>query len=235
MAAVTTIVRSLTRQLSWTHYYYLIDINENEKRTFYENKVIINSWSVRELRRQIRNRLYENTPKKEIQAVFHTKLPAVRPQEIFKDTYNFQFIELKGQNEKELEEKILVNLITFLGELGEDFCIRGSQIPLKIDQETHHIDLVLYHYGIPCSVLVDLKIGRLSAQDIGQINKYLGYWRRHKQYAHEQPAIGLIICREAGQEEVVYALDGLEEKIFIAKYKIKLPSEAKIKKALKNL
>ena len=84
-------------------------------------------------------------------------------------------------------------------------------------------------------MLVDLKIGRLSAQDIGQINKYLGYWRRHKQYAHEQPAIGLIICREAGQEEVVYALDGLEEKIFIAKYKIKLPSEAKIKKALKNL
>ena len=89
-------VGSVTRQLSWTHYYYLIDINENEKRTFYENKVIINSWSVRELRRQIRNRLYENTPKKEIQAVFHTKLPAVRPQEIFKDTYNFQFIELKG-------------------------------------------------------------------------------------------------------------------------------------------
>ena len=67
MAAVTTIVRSLTRQLSWTHYYYLIDINENEKRTFYENKVIINSWSVRELRRQIRNRLYENTPKKDQQ------------------------------------------------------------------------------------------------------------------------------------------------------------------------
>ena len=67
--------------------------------------------------------------------------------------------------------------------------------------------MVLYHRGIPCVVLVDLKIGRLAAQDIGQMNKYLGYWRRHKQYAHEQPAIGLIICREAGREEVIYALD----------------------------
>jgi hypothetical protein len=108
-------------------------------------------------------------------------------------------------------------------------------VPIKIDRQTHFIDMVLYHRGIPCSVLVDLKISRLSAQDIGQMNKYLGYWRRHKQYAHEQPAIGLIICREAGREEVVYALDGLEEKIFVARYKIKLPSEAKIKKALKNL
>ena len=78
-------------------------------------------------------------------------------------------------------------------------------------------------------------IGRLAAQDIGQMNKYIGYWRRHKQYEHEQPTIGLIICREAGREEVIYALDGLEEKIFVARYKVKLPSEAKIKKALKNL
>jgi predicted nuclease of restriction endonuclease-like (RecB) superfamily len=229
------IVGSVSPQLSWTHYRYLIEIEKEKERTFYQNQAILHSWSVRELRRRVKAKLFENTPKKDIQAVFQTKLPAVRPQEVFKDTYNFQFIELQKQNEKELEEKILANLITFLKELGEDFCIRGSQIPLKIDQETHHIDLVLYHCGIPCSVLVDLKIGRLAAQDIGQMNKYLGYWRRHKQYDHEQPAIGLIICREAGQEEVVYALDGLEEKIFVARYKVKLPSEAKIKKAIKKL
>ena len=232
---VYPIVRALHGQLSWYHYLYLIPIEDEREREFYQNQSVLHSWSYRELKKQIKARLYENTPKKEIQAVFQTKLPAVRPQEVFKDTYNFQFIELEEQNEKELEEKILANLITFLRELGEDFCIRGSQIPLKIDKETHHIDLVLYHCGIPCSVLVDLKIGRLSAQDIGQMNKYLGYWRRHKQYAHEQPAIGLIICREAGREEVIYALNGLEEKIFIAKYKVKLPSEAKIKKAIKKL
>ena len=78
-------------------------------------------------------------------------------------------------------------------------------------------------------------LGNFSSRDVGQMNKYIGYYRRDKQYAHEQDTIGLIICREAGREEVVYALDGLEEKIFIARYKVKLPSEAKIKKALKNI
>ena len=190
---------------------------------------------MRELRRQIKSRLYKNTPQNEIQAVFQTELPAVLPQEVFKDTYNFKFIELVEQNENELEEKILANLITFLRELGEDFCIRGSQMPLKIDQETHHVDLVLYHCGIPRKILVDLKVGKFSSRDVGQMNKYIGYYRHNKQYAHEQPAIGLIICREAGREEVIYALDGLEEKIFVFRYKVKLPSEAKIKKALKYL
>jgi predicted nuclease of restriction endonuclease-like (RecB) superfamily len=233
---VYPIVRSVTAQLSWTHYVALTDIENKEKRAFYENQAVIHSWSVRELKKQLRAKLYENTPKKEIQAVFQTKLPSIRPQEVFKDTYDFQFIELhSGQNEKDLENKILDNFEKFLHELGEDFSILGRQVPLKIDGETHFIDLVLYHRGIPCIVLVDLKIGKLDSRDIGQMNKYIGYYRRYKQYAHEQDTIGLIICREAGREEVVYALDGLEEKIFIAKYKVKLPSEAKIKKAIKNL
>jgi hypothetical protein len=111
----------------------------------------------------------------------------------------------------------------------------GSQVPFLIDNEKHFIDLVLYHRGIPCVILVDLKIGKLDSRDIGQMNKYLGYYRNNKQYVFEQDAIGLIICKELGREEVVYALDGLEEKIFIASYKTKLPSEEKIKKILKSL
>jgi hypothetical protein len=128
----------------------------------------------------------------------------------------------------------LDNFEKFLKELGQDFAILGRQVPIKIDRQTHFIDMVLYHRGIPCVVLVDLKIGKLDSRDIGQMNKYIVYWRRHKQYEHEQPTIGLIICREAGREEVIYALEGLEEKIFIAKYKVKLPSEAKIKKAIRK-
>ncbi len=228
-------VASLMPQLSWTHYYQLVDIENDEKRSFYENQAIIHSWSVRELSRQIKAQLYENTSTKDIQAVFQSKLPAIRPHEVFKNTYDFNFIEFHTDpDEKELQDKILANLITLLKELGEDFCIRGSQVPIKIDGETHHIDLVLYHCGIPCNVLVDLKIGKLNSGDVGQMNKYIAYWRRQKQYEHEQPTIGLIICREAGREEVFYALDDLEEKIFIAKYKVKLPSEAKIKKAIRK-
>ena len=230
------ILTSVMSKFSWTHYVVLIDIEDAQTRSFYEHQAVIHSWSVRELRRQIKAQLYENTPQKDIQAVFKTQLPAVEPQQVFKETYDFKFIELRPDpDEKELQDKILANLITFLKELGQDFCIRGSQVPIKIDRKTHHIDLVLYHCGIPCNVLVDLKIGKLGSGDIGQMNKYIGYWRRHKQYAHEQPTIGLIICREAGREEVIYALDGLEEKIFIAKYKVKLPSEAKIKKAIRDL
>lgn len=230
------IVATVSPQLSWSHYYELVDIDDDQKRGFYQNKAIINSWSVRELRQQIRNKLFENTPKKEIETTFKTTLPAVRTHEVFKDTYDFDFIELEHkEGEKALEDKILGDFEKFLRELGEDFAILGRQVPIKIDNQTHYIDLVLYHIGIPCRVLVDLKIGKLDSRDIGQMNKYIGYYRRNKQYEHEKDTIGLIICKEAGREEVVYALDGLEKKIFIAKYKVKLPSEERIKKVIQDL
>ena len=230
------IVSSVSTQLSWTHYRYLITLDDNQERAFYQNQAILHSWSVRELQRQIKNKLYENTSKKEIEATFKTTLPAVRTTEVFKDTYDFTFIELEQrESEKDLEDKILNNFEKFLKELGEDFAILNRQQPIKIDNQTHYIDMVLYHRGIPCVILVDLKIGRLDSRDIGQMNKYISYYRRNKQYEHEKDTIGLIICKEAGREEVVYALDGLEEKIFIATYKVKLPSEERIKRAIKNL
>ena len=230
------IVGAVHPQLSWYHYLELIKVEDNQKRSFYENKTIINSWGYRELRKQIKNNLFENTSQQEIENIFKSKLPAVLPQKVFKDTYDFGFIGLPAhKGEKGLEQKLMENFELFLKALGEDFAILGRQTPIKIDSQTHNIDLVLYHRGIPCVVLVDLKIGKLDSRDIGQMNKYISYYRRNKQYEHEQDAIGLIICREAGKEEVMYALDGLEEKMFIAKYRVKLPSENEIKKKLKKL
>ncbi len=229
-------MRAVRAQLSWRHYLELIRLEDEKERTFFQIKIIQNSWSYRELNKQIKAGLYRNTSKQEIEESFKTKLPAVDSQAIFKDTYDFRFIELQPErSEKELEQKLLKNFESFLKAMGEDFCILGRQAAIKIDGETHSIDLVLYHRGIPSIVLVDLKIGKLDARDIGQMNKYIGYYRRNKQYEHEKDTIGLIICRDAGKEEVIYALDGLEEKIFIAKYKVKLPSESKIKRAIKNL
>ncbi len=230
------IVSSVSTQLSWTHYRYLITLDDDQERTFYERQISLHSWSVRELRRQIKNRLFENTPKKEIESTFKNTLPAIRTHEVFRNTYDFNFIDLeRRESEKEIEDKILDNLEKFLKELGEDFAFLGRQKPIKIDEKTHFIDLELYHIGIPCRILVDLKIGKLNSRDIGQMNKYIGYYRRNKQYEHEKDTIGLIICGEAGREEVVYALDGLEQKIFISTYKLKLPSEEKIKRAIKAL
>lgn len=233
---VYPIVRTLSAQLSWSHYVELIDIIDDHERAFYERQINLYSWSVRELRNQIKNRLYQNTPQPEIAASFNANLPAVTNNQIFKDTYDFNFIALESaENEKTLEDKILREFEKFLRELGEDFAILGRQVPIKIDNQAHYIDMALYHRGIPCCVLVDLKIGKLDSRDIGQMNKYIGYYRRNKQYEHEKDTIGLIICREAGKEEVMYALDGLEKKIFISKYKVKLPSEEKIIEAIQNL
>ena len=230
------IMRSVTAQLSWTHYVELIRVDNNTERMFFQDQTVIHSWSVRELRKQIKSNLYKSISKQEIAEFSQTKLRTIDTKKIFKDTYNFNFIDFSSKkDEKELEGKITHNFEKFLQELGEDFFIKGKQIPIKIDSKTHYIDLVLYHRGIPCIILVELKIGKLDSRDIGQMNKYIGYYRRNKQYFHEKDTIGLIICKDAGKEEVIYALDGLEEKIFIAKYKVKLPSEEKIKKAIRKL
>jgi len=230
------IVPSLKAQLSWTHYKRLIEIQDKRKREFYVNQIILHSWSVRELQNQIRKGLYENMPKKEIADTFKAKLPVVNPQEVFKNTYDFQFIEVgREEQEKDLENKILANAEEFLKELGNDFALVGRQVPIKIGKETHFIDLVLFHLGVPCFVLVEIKNREFQSKDTGQINEYIGYYRANKQYDYMKDTIGLIICREANHEKVVYALDGLQEKIFVAEYKVKLPSENVIKKAVKKI
>jgi predicted nuclease of restriction endonuclease-like (RecB) superfamily len=229
-------VHAVRAQLSWRHYRELISIENLQKRAFYEQQAILHSWSYRELQKQIRSQLFEKFSPHEVEATFQIKLPAISSQEVFKDAYDFDFIELETHgSEKDLENQILCDFESFLKELGEDFAFLRRQAPIKIDGETHFIDLVLYHRGIPCVILVDLKIGKLDSRDIGQMNKYVEYYRRNRQYEHEKDTIGLIICREAGREEIVYALGGLEERIFVAEYKVKLPSKATIKKALKEL
>ncbi len=231
------ILVTLSRELSWSHYIELMELPNNRMRLFYEYKTIKNSWSVRELRDNIRNNLYQKTDNKEKEELSKTKLPAVIDlQKIFKPDYDFNFLEITPNHaEKELEDKIILNIENFLRELGGDFMFLGRQVPILIDNEKHYIDLVLYHRGIPCVVLVDLKANKFNSRDIGQMNKYIGYYRRHSQYVYENDTIGLIICKEIGYEEVVYALDGLEEKIFVSLYKTKLPSEEKIKRVIRRI
>jgi len=234
---VYPIVQTLSAQLSWSHYVELIELSDGQERRFYENKIINNSWSVRELRKNIENRLYQKTGQKDIDEILKAKLPSIVDlQKIFKPDYDFNFLEIApSHQEKELEDRILLNIENFLKELGSDFMFLGRQVPVLIDNEKHYIDLVLYHRGIPCVVLVDLKANKLDSRDIGQMNKYISYYRHNRQYIYENDTIGLIICKEIGREEVIYALDGLEEKIFVSLYKTKLPSEEQIKRAVRGV
>lgn len=164
---VYPILQTVSAELSWSHYVELIEINNSKKRTFYQNKAIVISWSVRELRKQVKNNLFENTSKEKIEEVFKKKLPTTESLEVFQDSYHFQFIEsLEKKTEKELEDHILKNIVKFLKTLGNDFTFADRQVPLKIDGETHFIDLVLFHKGIPCNILVDIKSGKLDSRDV---------------------------------------------------------------------
>jgi len=137
---VYPIVASLMRQLSWTHYYSLMDIEDNKERQFYERKIVANSWSVRELKEQIKNHLYQKTDDKGKNEMLKTKISTVVDlQKIFKPDYDFTFLEIAPNHpEKELEDRILLNIENFLKELGDDFMFLGRQVPILIDNERHY-------------------------------------------------------------------------------------------------
>ncbi|MEW6095195.1 MAG: PDDEXK nuclease domain-containing protein [bacterium] len=231
------IVSTLSTQLSWSHYQELILILENKERNFYETQIIQNNWSVRELRRQIKNNLYQSILKEgKLSIIQPISLKHLLPEQVFKDTYNFDFLQLQnGYNEKQLEEGLLANVERLLLEFGFDFSLAGRQRKIIIDQEIHTIDLEFYHRGIPCIILVDLKTGKFKSEYVGQMNKYLNYYRENKMYPWEKLPVGLIVCEYKGKEEVHYALGGLENKIFVAEYKAKLPGEEEIGRGLKKI
>jgi len=229
------IFHTVCGELSWSHYGYLIKIETDEKRNFYQQKAINNRWSVRELNNQINNQLFENTKHEKIKLPKKRKIfSQIESLDIFKDIYDLGFAG-KYKSEKELENGIVKNIDSFLHELGHEISYCGRQIPVKIDGLNHYIDLLFYHKGIPCNILVELKTRKLDARDVGQMNKYVNYFRLNRQYEHEKDTIGLIICSEAGIEEAQYALGGLDEKIFIATYKSKLPTVEQLKVAVEKI
>ncbi|MFH1097236.1 MAG: PDDEXK nuclease domain-containing protein [Candidatus Desantisbacteria bacterium] len=231
------IVQTVSEQLSWSHIVELIYIDNNQTRQFYELQTVQNNWSVRELRHQIKSNLYQRTLKEgELSIIQPLPLKPLLPEQVFKNTYNFDFLQLqKGYSEKQLEEGLLFNVERLLLEFGPNFSLAGRQRKIIIDQEIHAVDLEFYHRGIPCIVIVDLKMGKFKSEFVGQINKYLTYYRENKMYLWEKPPVGLIVCEYKGKEEVHYALGGLEDKIFVAEYKTKLPSEEEIGRRLEKI
>ena len=213
-------------------------VEDARPRTFYEDLAVRNGWSVRELEQQVRGDLYARSARAgELPTRAETAAVPLRAEDAFRNTYQFDVPGLPaGFAEDELERALVANFERLVAEFGPDFYIRRRQQPLTIDGQIHRIDLELYSRAIPCIVLVDLKIGTFEDRDVGQMNKYVNYYReRVPRYPWEKPAIGLIVCARAGHEEVRYALGGLEEKIFVAEYRVKLPSEDRIKEGLEAL
>ncbi|MEW6040800.1 MAG: PDDEXK nuclease domain-containing protein [Elusimicrobiota bacterium] len=231
---VYPIVTALRLQLSWTHYEVLLSL-PSKQREFYELQTIQNTWSSRELENQIKSHLYERIYKEGKMVVSKPLVPAL-PEKLFKDTYNFDFIKFnEDYSEKAIEDGLIKNVEALLLEFGQDFSLSGRQRKIIIDNQIHTVDIEFFHRGIPCIVLVDIKVGKFRSEYVGQMNKYLNYYKEKRKHDWEKNPVGLIVCEYKGEEEVRFALGGLENKIFVAEYRKKLPTERDIRKKLKEI
>jgi len=233
------VVTALSSRLSWSHYELLAALDDRAERAFYEAQIARHAWSTRQLDEQIRSGFYQRAAQEQPQgAVLAPPVaPALRPEDAFRSLYSFAVPGLPaGFDESQLEAALLANFQRVLEELGPSFYIRRSQQPILIDGQYHSVDMELYNRDIPATVLCDLKLGPFRDAYVGQMNKYVSYYReRVPRHEWEKPTIGLIVCESVGRDEVRYALAGLEERVFVAEYQVRLPTEQRIKERLEEL
>jgi len=225
------ILQTVSAELSWSHYVELLSIVDKEERIFYEVSSIKNSWGVRELRRRIKDKEYVKA-KQDNQLIVRLPLQLPVPGEVFKDIYHWNFLELEqNHTEQQLEQALLDNIQKTILEFGQGFAFMSRQQKILIANQWHKVDLVFYHRFLKCVVIIELKTEKFRSEFIGQVNKYLTYFRENKLEGERDP-IGLIICKEKDKEEVHYALGNLKEEIFVSEYKTHLPTEEEIEEKI---
>lgn len=219
--------------LSWSAYVRLLSVQNPQARTFYEVEALRNGWSVRQLDRQVNSQYYERTAlsrdKVALMAEGTGTVPGemLSPQEALRDPFVLEFLGLEDRySESDLEAALVQHLADFLLELGDDFAFVGRQRRLRLDDRWFRVDLLFFHRRLRCLLVVDLKVGRFSHADAGQMHMYLNYAREHWTKPGENPPVGLILCAEKGADEARYALEGLPNTIVAAEYRTALPNEA---------
>ena len=220
-------------QLPWSHYVMLIRrVKSNEARSFYETEALRSGWSVRQLDRQISTQFYERTllSKNKFAMLKKGEKPIagdfVSPEEEIKDPFVLEFLGLKDEySESELEEALIKHLENFLLELGGGFAFIGRQKRLRIGGTWYKIDLLFFHRKLKCLVVIDLKVGKFTHSDAGQMHMYLNYAKTHWTNSDENHPVGLILCAEKDSAVAKYALEGLPNKVLAAEYKLNLPDE----------
>ncbi|SAL67845.1 PDDEXK nuclease domain-containing protein [Caballeronia humi] len=227
--------------LPWSAYVRLLSVKTAAARAFYETEALREGWSVRQLDRQISSQLYERLALSRNKAALLKKAANAQPgdlltpEEAIRDPFVLEFLDIKDEySESDLEEALIQHLADFLMELGDDFAFVGRQRRLRIDDTWFRVDLVFFHRRLRCLVIIDLKVGRFSYADAGQMHLYLNYAREHWMKPGENPPVGLILCAEKGAAEAHYALDNLPNKILAAEYQTVLPDEAMIVQQLER-
>ncbi len=230
---------ALRPELSWTHYRRLSCIPDSEARMWYMNECAEARWSTRQLERQIntmfRERLLASKDKETVSTEIQKSAPARRPEDIIRDPYVLEFLGFSDDaafRESDLEQALITHLQKFLLELGRGFAFEARQKRITFDGRHFYIDLVFYNYLMRCFVLIDLKTGDLTHQDLGQMQMYVNYYTRELMNEGDNPPIGIVLCADKSDSIVEYTLPQDNDQVFAAKYLPYLPSKEELAREL---
>lgn len=226
----------LAGKLSWSHYCYLIYIEDDDERSFYEKECVNSGWSKRELKRQIDSALFQrlllskgNTNKKEIYELSKKGQVIATPNDILKEPCVFEFLGIREEKpllESKLEESLIHHLSSFLMEFGKGFMYVGNQVRITLDNNIHYyVDIVLYNKILRSYVLIDLKMDDMKPEYVGQMNTYLNYYNKEVKDEFDNETIGIILCKGKKEVTMEYALGGLSNNIFASTYIYYLPNK----------
>ena len=232
---------TVSTELSWAHFQELIRIDRKEERDFYEQESIKSNWGCRELRRQINTKLYDRyliSPDKKLIIEDSKKgLIEKQPEELLKTPYIFEFAGLKENKnylETDLEKALLSHLTEFLLELGRGFSFVANQQRIKIGSEYYYLDLVFYNRLAKCFVIIDLKIGKLTHQDIGQMQMYVNYYKKTQMIEGENEPIGILLCADKDDAVVEMTLGDSVKNVYASKYLTYMPSKEELIKIIRD-
>ena len=225
----------LIQNLSFSHFTELLSVDDPVKRSFYEIECIKGAWSVRELRRQINTLYYERSGMSRKPELLSEQVQQSAEQtsirEIIKSPFTFEFLGLKAKDvvyESDLEQALIENLQEFMLELGHGICFEARQKRIVIGDEYFFIDLVFYHRILKCHILIELKTKEVKHEHIGQLNVYLNYYNKEIMQPDDNPPVGILLVTEKNKALVEYATGGMDEKLFVSKYLVELPSKKQL-------
>lgn len=235
------IASTLRTQFNWTQYRLLIQIDNVDKREYYELEAFNNNWTGRELERQINSGLYErlllSNDKESVLAVARKERIPEQASEIIKDPMVLEFLGLKSDSsyyEKDLESALITNLQEFLLELGNGFSFVSRQKRILLEDDEFFADLVFYNRLLRCFVVIEIKTHKITHEDIGQLQMYVNYYDRNEKQADENPTIGILLCADKNNTLVKYSLPEDNKTIMASKYQLYLPTEKELLKELKR-
>ena len=228
-------------RLSWSHYVFLTRIDNENERKFYEIEAIESNWSLRELQRQFDSALFErlvlSRDKKDVKKLSEKGQIIKNPQDTLKDPYILEFLGLPEEtrySETDLEQKLIDKLENFLLALGKGYTFVGRQVRFTFDDKHFRIDLVFYNRLLQSFVLIDLKIGELTHQDLGQMQMYVNYYDRYVKLGHENKTVGMVLCKKKNDILIEITLAENNEQIFASKYQTVLPSKKELKQLIED-